>query len=83
VPDGESSHQAFPVSQLVDHPIGANPQRAQPPQTTTEGVAGFWLALQEAKCFLDGVGQGPVEPEDLMAGPPSKNNLATYLPRRR
>ncbi len=57
------------VSQLVEDPIGADPERIQPPQFSPQRVAGSRFTLEEAKRILARVDQWPAQFEQVTTGP--------------
>lgn len=54
--------------ELVEDPVGANPQRVQPAELPPQSVTCFRLALEQAERVLDGVDQGPAELEQFAPG---------------
>ena len=62
------------VDQLIDDPVGADPERSKPLQATSQQVAGFRFALEESERVLDGVDQRPTELEDLSERPAGQDD---------
>jgi hypothetical protein len=67
VADGCDAHGPAALGQLVNAAVGADLQRSEASQPALEFVAGEWLALEQRQRILNGVDQGPVEFEQLLA----------------
>jgi predicted transcriptional regulator len=60
--------------ELVDDPIGANPERTQTPKTSSQLVSSLGLAFEQPKRFGHRVRDRPFELEDLPPCSPSEND---------
>ena len=72
MPDGEDSDDALVAIDLIDDPVDTDAKRPQSTKPPLECVAGIRFAFEEAERFDDGIGQGPLEVEDLLAGSPGE-----------
>ena len=76
--DGDNANCLSAIGQLVDDPVGANPQRRQTAKLPPECVAGEWIALQHAERILDRVDQRPAQLQQVTAGSPSKDESGQW-----
>jgi hypothetical protein len=75
MPDGEDADEALVLVELVDDPVGANAKRAQPAKASSNDMTCLGFAFDEPEGPDDGIRQGPVELEDLLAGAPGELDL--------
>ena len=79
VPDGENTDYALVTVDLVDDPVGTDPKRPEPAKAPSKRVTRIWFAFEEAERLDDGIGQRPVEIDDLLTGP-SRQLDPAHLP---
>jgi hypothetical protein len=72
MPDGEDADDALVLVKLVDDPVGANAKRPQPAKASSKGMTCLGFAFEEAEGLDDGIGQGTIEVDDLLAGAPGE-----------
>lgn len=68
----QNAHDPISLPDLVDDPIGADTERAKPPEPTPQHMARFRVSLQQSQRLDHGVRQRPIEPEDLQPGSADK-----------
>jgi hypothetical protein len=73
VADGNDADRLSAIGQLIDDPVGTDPQRIKTTQFSPERVTAEWVALNQAKRILDRVDQRPTELEQVAAGSPGED----------
>jgi hypothetical protein len=70
VPDGGDTDYTFVAVDLVNDSVSTDAKRPEPAKAPSKRVPCIWFAFEEAECLSDGIGQRPVEIDDLLTGPP-------------
>lgn len=71
--DGSDANRLSAIGQLIEDSIGADPQRVQAAELSTERGTGERFALEQTERILDRVYQRPAQLEQIATGSPSKN----------
>jgi hypothetical protein len=79
VPDGEDTDDALVAVDLVNDPVRTDAKRPEPTETSSKRVTCIWFAFEKAERLDDGIGQRPVEINDLFTGPSGELDPA-HLP---
>ncbi len=81
VTDGEHAHQALAVVNLVDDSVATDSKRSQSAKLSPEQATGPGITLEKSERLDPGVGDRPVELNDLLASAPGELD-PTHLLRR-
>lgn len=79
MPDGENTNDPLVAVDLVDDPVGTDAKRPEPAKAPSKRVTCIWFAFEEVERLDDGVGQRPVEIDDLFTCPSGELDPA-HLP---
>jgi hypothetical protein len=79
VPDGENTNDPLVAVDLVDDPVSTDAKRPEPAKAPSKRVTCIWFAFEEAERLDDGIGQRPVETDDLLTSPSGELDPA-HLP---
>ena len=79
MPNGENTDDALVAVDLVDDPVSTDAKRPEPAKASSKRVTCIGFAFEEAERLDDGIGQRPVEIDDLLTGPPRQLDPA-HLP---
>ena len=71
--DGSYPNRLSPVGQLVDAPIGADPQRVQAAELPPERIPSEPFTLEQAQRILDRIDQRPVQLEQVATSSPGED----------
>jgi len=79
VPDGENTNDPLVAVDLVDDPVRTDAKRPEPAKAPTKRMTCIGFAFKDAERLNDGIGQRPVEIDDLFTGPSGELDPA-HLP---
>lgn len=79
--DGGDADCLVAVCELVDDPVGADPQRVKATKPATQRIAGVRFTFEQRKCFLGSVYEGQVKFEQLCAGSAREYQTRHWLSR--
>ncbi len=69
MPDGENTNDPLVPIDLVNDPVRTDAKRPEPAKAPSKRVTCIWFAFEEGERLDDGIGQRPVEIDDLFTGP--------------
>src|SRR5579875_2586426 len=68
VTDGQDTHKAMPLVELVNDPVRPDTKRSEPAEAAPQSLARIRVSLQQTQSFIYCAGERPVEVEHLLSG---------------
>jgi hypothetical protein len=81
--DGSDAYGFSAVGQLVENPVGADPQRIHPAKLSSQRISGEGVTFEQSKRFLDCIYQRPAQLEQVVTGSSGENESSQRSVDRR